>query len=245
MMTNENFVTWRKNSDREILQASQEARNTFRDFWYQVALDFNRIVPALQIASLKVTFSDDFSDPDSQLEHMWVNQIDFDGISIYGVLVNSPNFLKSVKEGDEVSFPLDCVSDWLCVLNGEVYGGYTIQVIRNRMSGSERKEHDEAWGLPFPSPDTVLVPERNQKFAKAIADMMAEQVKKQPEVIGMTYDEGRTLLHLESLYGKADSVKVLLEYGASSEAKCDRGWTPLDYAKVLNWGEIIELLAKN
>ena len=40
-MTEDNFVTWRNNEDPELLQASEKARHTFRDFWYQVALDFN------------------------------------------------------------------------------------------------------------------------------------------------------------------------------------------------------------
>ena len=41
-MTDKNFVTLRQEGDFQLLEASLEkARQTFRDFWCQVALDFN------------------------------------------------------------------------------------------------------------------------------------------------------------------------------------------------------------
>ena len=243
-MSDANFVTVRQADDPEILKASQQARNTFRYFWHQVAIDFNRIVPALELASLKVAFSDDFSDPNSQVEQMWVDRIDFDGVSICGVLLNNPNWLTSIKQGDKVSFPLSQLDDWLCMLDGEVYGGYTIQAIRAKMNDDERTQHDLAWGLSFPSPSKVLVPDRNLEVEKAIADLMIGEIEKDPEIVELAFDGGRTLVHLEALYGKPYSVKALLKMGASAEVKCDRGWTPLDYAKVLNWKDVISLLEK-
>ena len=243
-MSDESFVTLRQADEPEMVEASKIARNTFRHFWHQVAIDFNRIIPALELASLKVAFSDDFSDPDSQVEHMWVDRINFDGVSIDGVLLNSPNWLRSPKQGDKVSFPLSHLDDWLCILAGNVYGGHTIQVIRSKMDDEERTQHDLAWGLSFPEPDLVLIPDREEEVEKAIADLMTEEIDKDPEIIEVAFDGGRTLLHLEALYGKPHSVKVLLEKGASAEAKCDRGWTPLDYAKVLNWSDVIALLEK-
>ena len=199
----------------------------------------------LSIASIKATFSDDFSIPNLEVEHMWVNEIYFDGISISGVLLNSPLFLKSISKGDRVSFPLDRLDDWLCVIGSEIYGGYTIQTIRSKMNDEEIQEHDAAWRLNFPTPDIVQIPERDPEFDITIAEMMAEQIKKQPELVNQIYDdEGRTLLHLESLYGKIASVKVLLEHGASPKVKCDRGWTPLDYAKSIGWNSIIAVLEK-
>jgi len=236
------IVTFCQADDPEIVEASQQARNTFRHFWHQVAIDFNRIVPALELASLKVAFSDDFFDPDSPVEHMWVDRLNFDGVLIDGVLLNSPNWLRSVKQEDKVSFSLSQVDDWLCMFGGNVYGGHTIQVIRSKMDDEERKQHDLAWGLSFPPPDRVLIPERDEEVEKAIANLMMGEIDKDPEIIKVAFDEGRTLLHLEALYGKPYSVKVLLEKGASAEVKCDRGWTPLDYARVLNWSDVISLL---
>ncbi len=159
-MSEDNPVTFYEGDDPELSQASQKARETFRYFWNQVALDFNRIIPALELACVKAPFSDD-ADPRSPFEHMWVDQINFDGIDVYGTLLNSPNNLTSWNQGDEVEGPLAALSDWLCVLGGKVYGGHTIQVARGRMATAERQEYDQAWGLDFPAPDTVLIPERN------------------------------------------------------------------------------------
>ena len=235
-------VIFNKDDDLQLLQASQQARETFRYCWNQVALDFNRIIPALELACVKAPFSDTVADSASPVEHMWIDQINFDGVDIYGVLLNTPNILTSWTEGDQVQCPLTELRDWLCVLEGRVYGGYTVQVARGRMQNIERQEYDLAWGLDFPPPDTVLIPERNDEFEGAIANLIAEQIAKNPDIVRATYDGGQTLLHLEALHGRIESVKILLARGASATICCDRGWTPLDYARSLGWSNIIELL---
>ncbi len=235
-------VTFFKSDDPEIEQASENARDTFRFFWKEVTLDYNRIVPALELACLKVPFSDDKDDPDSQVEHMWVSEVDFDGVQIHGSLINSPNWLKSVKEGDSVSFKIKEISDWFCVLGGEAYGAYSVQVIRSRMSETELASYDESWGLKFPEPSKVQIPDENEEFEKIIAEKLSDHLKGNIETIRDKDDEGRTILHLEALYGRKHGVKVLLEHGADRSVKCNRGWTPLDYAKSLGWVGVIELL---
>ena len=67
-MPDESPVTFHKGDAPEIVQASEQARETFRYFWNQVSLDFNRIVPALELACLKVPCSDNNSNPDVQVE---------------------------------------------------------------------------------------------------------------------------------------------------------------------------------
>lgn len=173
---------------------------------------------------------------------MWIDIVNFDGVSITGVLINSPNWLKSVQQGDEVMTPVTQISDWLCVMDGQVYGGYTIQVLRAHMNEKERSRHDNAWGLRFPTPNTVLVPERNAKFEDVIASLIQEQIEKDSSIISSTFDEGRTILHLEALYGRAPSIQVLLNSGADKSVRCHRGWTAGDYAQSLQWDHIVELL---
>ena len=241
-MSKDDPVIFHKDDDPELLQASQQARETFRYFWNQVALDFNRIIPALELACVKAPFSDDAANPQASVEHMWIDQINFDGIDIYGTLLNIPSHLTSWAEGDEVRCPLTDLSDWLCVLEGKVYGGHTVQVTRGRMEAVERQDYDQAWGLDFPKPDTVLIPGRNDEFEGAIANLIAEEIAKNPDVVRAIFDSGQTLLHLESLHGRIESVKVLLKQGASPTTCCNRGWTPLDYARSLGWSNIIQLL---
>ncbi len=80
---------------------------------------------------------------------MWLNEVYFDGERVCGVLVNDPNVLSNVKNGDEVSVPLEQISDWMFAIEGKTYGGFSVQAMRKAMSERERAEHDEAWGAKF------------------------------------------------------------------------------------------------
>jgi uncharacterized protein YegJ (DUF2314 family) len=243
-VSEESPVTYHRGDDPDIKKASQEARKTFRYFWKQVSYDFNRIVPALEMACVKVAFSDDSADPTSQVEHMWINEIDFDGVTIRGTLVNEPNWLKSVKAGDPVECKISDIGDWMCVLAGSVYGGYTVQVTRGRMSSVERKSYDEQWGLEFPPPNEVLIPPETEDFEPVIAKLLKEQLEKKVDTVNSRDDAGRNPLHLEALFGRTHTVRVLLEFGANPMHLCDRGWTPRDYAAVLGWTKVEEILKK-
>ncbi len=241
-MSSTSRVIFYPGNDPEMFRASLTARETFRYFWYQQALDFNRIVPALERSCLKIAFSDDFSDPDSPVEHMWVDSVNFDGVEIDGILISSPNWLKSVREGETVSFPLEQLGDWICVLDGIVYGSYTIQVLRSRMNERERRQHDNAWRLSFPALGTTILPDLNEKFEEVIANLTTDEIAKNPAIVEERFENGRTLLHLESLYGRVSVVKVILDGGGSPTTLCNRGWTASEYAKSLNWKEVLALL---
>lgn len=242
-MSDDNLVTFHSSDAPEMVTASEQARNTFRCFWNELSLDFNRIIPAIELAYLKVPFSESVSG-EMQVEHMWVDEVNFNGVSVSGVLVNAPNWLTSVQQGDEVMFPVTQISDWLCVLGGQVYGAYTIQVLRSHMDEEERANHDSAWGLEFPTPDTVVIPERNTEFEDIIASSLKKQIEEDSSIVSRVFDEGRTILHLESLSGRERSVQVLLDHGADMSAHCDRGWTARDYAQSLEWDQVVALLDK-
>lgn len=55
-------------------------------------------------------------------------------------------------------------------------------------------------------------------------------------------EDGFTLLHRETIAGNLSSVEVLLKSGADKNLKTNKGKTPLDYAKQLNWEHLIPIL---
>lgn len=150
--------------DAEMEQAAAKARQTFRYFWREMAWERRRIIPALSVAAVKASFSDppevQSKDPKAlKVEHMWLLEVDFDGRQIQGTLINSPNTLRSIKEGDRVTLGGKQLCDWMYAIGEQVYGGFTVDVLRSRMNKMERKMHDQAWGLDFGDVGVVnLVP---------------------------------------------------------------------------------------
>ena len=149
-------VTLHKDDDPAIEAAAKRAKATFRYFWRELSWEYRRIVPGLELAAFKVAFTDDDQTP---AEVMWVNEVNFDGYALQGRLLNQPNWLKSVNEGDPVKVPVKAITDWLYAIDGVAYGGFSVNAIRKQMGKRERQQHDDAWGLNFGNPDKVhLVP---------------------------------------------------------------------------------------
>ncbi|MCM8540337.1 MAG: DUF2314 domain-containing protein [Lentisphaeraceae bacterium] len=149
------------NTDPVMQQANERARETFKFFWRELPWERRRIIPGLDLACVKLPFSDDESFSETlkadDVEQMWLQDVDFDGKNICGRLLNSPNWLKSVKADDFVSMPFGMMSDWMYSCRGDVFGAYTVNAIRAKMSISERKSHDNAWGLDFGDPKVIRV----------------------------------------------------------------------------------------
>jgi len=252
--------------DPEMLQASENARNTFRYFWREMAWERRRIVPALDLACVKAPFSDgdqaQGKPGDFEVEHMWISEVDFDGRNVSGTLLNVPNNLTTVKQGDSVTLPFGQIGDWMYAISGEVYGAYTVNLMRSRMDPRERKSHDRAWGLNFGDPVEIrVVPDRNRGkgllkswFGKREADTgehpmsenmavsLQEKIAKDKTFITTKDDRGWTLLHQEALAGSAPTVKVLLTAGADPKAKTNDGRTALELARSLGWENVVTLL---
>lgn len=151
--------------DPDMKKAQAYGRKTLRFFLRELSWENRRIIPGLELAAVKVAFSDPpelrSSNPaDLEVEYMWISEVEFDGRTVKGVLLNQPDSLQSVSEGDRVSVHPKEVVDWLYSVMGETCGGFTVQRFRSRMSKRERKQHDEAWGLDFGAPGVVrLVPD--------------------------------------------------------------------------------------
>jgi uncharacterized protein len=250
------------NSDTAMQRAYLQARATFRYFWREIAWERRRIIPGLDLAAIKAPFVDD-PNGDLEAEHMWIEQVDFDGRCLSGLLLNAPNSLESFKIGDPVRLSIEEISDWMYVIGGEVYGAYTVNLIRSRMGVRERQEHDAAWGLSFGDPHEVrIVPEpkkaggllarlssgdnnveaQEHPMSENTAAAWQKQLQENPSSLNWQDENGWTLLHHQALAGSAATVKILLEAGANKEAVTDLGMTPLQLADSLGWDKVMALL---
>jgi len=238
--------------DKLMIQASQKAQDSFKYFWRELYWEYRRIVPAHDFAMVKIPFEqliDGQSDP--IVEHMWINNINFDGITVTGELVNQPNELTNIKNGDIITRKIKEIGDWMISINGQTYGGFTIQVMRSGMNEKERQNHDNAWGLNFGDyNDTLLVYEQKEKpenliehpMSKNMADKMRDFLKENPTELEKTDDNGLTLLHKEAIAGNKTSIEILLELGADKDIKSSNGKTALNYVEYMNWEHIKEIL---
>ena len=69
--------------DEAMNRAIAEARKTFKYFWRELTWEYRRIIPALDLAAVKAAFNDPGA-PVDHTEHMWVNDVSFDGDTLQG-----------------------------------------------------------------------------------------------------------------------------------------------------------------
>lgn len=81
------------------------------------------------------------------VEHMWLDDVSFDGKAFSGAVNNDPEELRNVSFGQKVTVPPGEISDWMFVENGKLVGGFTIRVMRDSLSTEEREAMDAS--LPF------------------------------------------------------------------------------------------------
>src|ERR1051326_4119798 len=113
--------------DPGMQAACAAARASFKFFWRELSWERRRIVPALDMAMIKLPFTDGpRTDGNPDFEHMWVRDVDFDGECLSGSLINSPNWLTSVKQEDAVRMPLSHLQDWMMVVDAKAYGAFTV-----------------------------------------------------------------------------------------------------------------------
>jgi uncharacterized protein YegJ (DUF2314 family) len=125
-----------KNDDPQMAAAMAKAQETLPQF-----------ISALQLPSpsqtdfmIKVGFTDEAGGP----EYMSVTPVTYDGTRFNGKLHNEPVLVRSIKLGDAVSVEPSRVVDWMYIDDGKMVGGYTLRVLRDRMTPEQRRRFDES-----------------------------------------------------------------------------------------------------
>ncbi|CAM1360541.1 DUF2314 domain-containing protein [Tenacibaculum xiamenense] len=238
--------------DDLMKQASLDAQKNFKYFWRELYWEYRRIVPGHDFAMVKVPFQQKFPrEREPLVEHMWVNNIAFDGEVITGELVNQPNRLTNVDKGDIITRKIDEIGDWMISIQGKTYGGFTIQVMRSGMNDQEREHHDNTWGLDFGDYNEVLLVHKQKEnpenlvehpMSKNMVEKMREFLKENPEELTIIDENGLSLLHKEAIAGNRTTIEILLELGADKTVKSTAGKTALEYAEAMGWEHLLEVL---
>lgn len=124
--------------DEEMNNAINKAKQTFTQF--DTAFKNGHFDPGSFY--LKVRF-----DVPSGGEHIWADSIYIQNGTYYGVLDEDAVDTDEVKAGDKVKITKENLSDWMYADDGLLVGGYTIRVLRNRMSPQEMASFDSSYFL--------------------------------------------------------------------------------------------------
>ena len=250
--TTEDKTVFYAKQNQRMEAAVLEAQNNFKYFWRELSWEYQRIVPAHDFAMVKIPFEQKMEGQTKPVvEHMWIDNIYFDGEWISGKLVNEPNELTNISVGDEVKRRVNEIGDWMISMQGKTYGGFTIQAMRATMNDKERKAHDTAWGLDFGDFNKILLvyeqkesPENlvEHPMSKHMAEQLPAYLKQHPEELNKADENGFTLLHKETIAGNRTSVEVLLELGADKMKKSKTGKTALEYARFMKWKHLEGIL---
>jgi uncharacterized protein YegJ (DUF2314 family) len=145
----EGYRMWRKavaaptvaiaDDDPAMIEAIARARATVPDFVRVLQAPTN----GCRDFSIKALF------PELQ-EHMWVTELRYaDGV-FTGALGNDPRGSTTLKLGDDVRVPEDLISDWKYIENDVLAGGYSLRLIRSRMTDKARNDLDSHLDFKFP-----------------------------------------------------------------------------------------------
>ena len=135
---NEPTIYGVQSDDAEMNMAIENAKKTLDSFDYAVKNNSRVFV----FFGLKKRFVEN-----ETVEHIWVDYVSMENGKYIGVVNNLPEKITGIKVGDTVEIDKNDVSDWMYVKGSKLHGGYTIRLLRNRMTETERENFDKESGL--------------------------------------------------------------------------------------------------
>lgn len=115
--------------DPELNAAIDEAQRRLPEFRRALDEDARRLIPALNGALVKARFKNPVT---GAIEHMWIEDVGFEGDKIVGTLASEPNNIPELSNGQWVSVSPDDISDWVYRQGDRTGGGFTVRVIQRR-----------------------------------------------------------------------------------------------------------------
>lgn len=82
-------------------------------------------------------------------EHIWIDDISWNGEGYYGVVGNVPHSTLGINLGDTITVPKDGISDWMYLDGQKAQGAFSIKLLRKRMTEQEREQFDLESGMIF------------------------------------------------------------------------------------------------
>lgn len=82
--------------------------------------------------------------PPTEIEHIWVDHLRFEGGVLVGALANAPDYLPGMQLGSRVEIETARVSDWSIVRREGMYGNFTTRVMLRDLSPDEAAEYRRA-----------------------------------------------------------------------------------------------------
>ncbi len=150
--------SYEKSESNEEIEESQIVRRTDEPDIYHVGKADPKMINAINTAKKTVsTFITNLKNPKKNqrdfviktkfvdgenYEHIWIKNVKIEGYFFTGTIDNVPNRLTNIKFGQKVQIHKKDISDWKFVENGKLVGGYTIRVIRDKLSEEQRKKLD-------------------------------------------------------------------------------------------------------
>lgn len=128
--------------DKKMKKAIRQAKASFNEFETAIKSD--------NLNFKNFLLKKGFESPNGE-EYLWVRNILINKVNnnYVGIVANEPLYTKAVQNGDFIEISCDDASDWMYLDNNVVKGGYTLKLLRNRMSKKERQQFDAESNLKF------------------------------------------------------------------------------------------------
>lgn len=112
-------------SDADMRAAIEKARQQLPEFRRALEEDFRRIIPVISRALVKASFRTRRA---GTTEHLWLEEIEFSGDNIVGIVANEPDDVPDIELGSTVTVAPAEVSDWIYWIGEETFGGFTVDI---------------------------------------------------------------------------------------------------------------------